>query len=450
MINPKDSWRAEFYFISSLIRNPVYLRQIDDPGELLANRELKSLWRMVDQAFALRGSGTKRAAEPITLEEITLTAEYDRSALIDPRAIWPDVQNSSIQANPETWHDLLLNYYACRYIEENVFKNLRSVAEKLQTPDDALHAIQSAVTGVRLASQFETKPTAETLRAMWDGRDERPIAKVNLGFPKLDDLIGALVPGCSYLFGGRTNHGKSSWIANCAAQQAKAGHRVGLITLEDGPQIWASRWLSMSSGVPLKKIRDDILSRGPRDAINVAITDGEASAIESTMDLKHLQNILVAEAKGARLLDVLRLMGELRVMHEVDVIWIDYVQAIYAESGDGRSRRDFLEFAWSRLEAEAERLQIPLCFTAQLNREWEKDPGGARPSLRHVEYAGHAEQKCYVGAIVYRPSRDPRLSVQEREQRSNEFWVNIEKSKLSDALAFQYDFDAGRCQLTEV
>ena len=42
--------------------------------------------------------------------------------------------------------------------------------------------------------------------------------------------------------------------------QAEAGHRVGIISLEDSKSVWASRWMSKVSGVTLGKIRDNVLT----------------------------------------------------------------------------------------------------------------------------------------------------------------------------------------------
>ena len=126
------------------------------------------------------------------------------------------------------------------------------------------------------------------------------------------------------------------------------------------------------------------------------------------------------------------------------------MQAIYADSRDGRSRRDFLEYSWAMLEREAERLQVPLMITAQLNRAWEAEPLAVKPGVRHVEWMGAAEQKCYMGAVIYRPYKDPRLSMNQQNSKFNELIVNIEKCKQGDSIAIPYHFSPEACLIREM
>jgi replicative DNA helicase len=203
--------------------------------------------------------------------------------------------------------------------------------------------------------------------------------------------------------------------------------------------------------VSLKKIRDQILSRPAiSDEKNCPLTHEEEAALEACSDTNYLDNIQLSDAKGARLVDVLRIMSDMVVRHGCQVIWIDYIQAIYARSGDGRSRRDFLEYCWAMLEREAERLQVPLMLTAQLNREWEREPPGGMPGLRHVEWLGAAEQKAFVGAVLYRPYRDPRISSKNQDRRFNELVLNVEKSKQGETIAINYHFDPAACIIKEM
>ena len=101
------------------------------------------------------------------------------------------------------------------------------------------------------------------------------------------------------------------------------------------------------------------------------------------------------------------------------------------------------------MEKEADRLSIPLMLTAQLNREWEGQQLPTMPALRNTEWMGAAEQKCYVGAVIYRPYRDPRISNQEKLLRFSELSINVEKCKQGENVAIQYKFDPSQCLITE-
>ena len=88
-------------------------------------------------------------------------------------------------------------------------------------------------------------------------------------------------------------------------------------------------------------------------------------------------------------------------------------------------------------------------LTAQLNREWEREPLPTMPGLRHVEWLGAAEQKAYVGAIVYRPYRDPRYSQNQQDAQFGNLVINIEKCKQGESVALQYEFNPSACSIKE-
>ena len=165
--------------------------------------------------------------------------------------------------------------------------------------------------------------------------------------------------------------------------------------------------------------------------------------------MEHLKNINIVDAKGAQLSEILRIMNDLVVRQGCEVIWLDYLQAIYADARNTRSRRDWLEYCWAMLEREADRMQVPLMLTAQLNREWEGQPLPIMPALRNTEWLGAAEQKCYVGAIIYRPYRDPRLEKSDRNSRFNDFIVNIEKCKQGENVPVEFKFEPSICHISE-
>ncbi len=162
-----------------------------------------------------------------------------------------------------------------------------------------------------------------------------------------------------------------------------------------------------------------------------------------------MKNIHIVDAKGAQLAEILRIMNDLVVRQGCEVIWLDYLQAIYADARNTRSRRDWLEYCWAMMEREADKMGVPLMLTAQLNREWETQPMPTMPSLRNTEWLGAAEQKCYVGAIVYRPYRDPRLDKNKRDSMFNDLFINIEKCKQGENLAVPFNFEPSLCQITQ-
>ena len=78
------------------------------------------------------------------------------------------------------------------------------------------------------------------------------------------------------------------------------------------------------------------------------------------------------------------------------------------------------------------------------------EPISVKPGLRNVEWMGAAEQKCYVGAILYRPYRDPRVTTDKQDDQFNRLIVNVEKCKQGESKAIEYHFDPASCLIREV
>jgi replicative DNA helicase len=443
------TWRTEFYFCCSLIKNPRFVPSIESPQRLFANKDTFSIFRMIEQAVHRRGSGDPLSSR-VGLDELMSTPEAKTATHVDLRGLWHDLDDPAISGAPERYNNLLECYDALRSIDRRVTGHINDVRSGEMDPEDAIHRLQSDVVGVHSLSSYEPETVQSMIETVWIGRDSRPTVTIRTGFRELDRVIGALVPGCTYVWAARTSHGKSSWAAQIVNQQAMAGHSVGVIAMEDSKSVWATRWMSRISGVTLPRIRENILSAPlPVEEGGLSpLSAKEEAALAATVCTDHLKNVMFSDAKGARLMDVIRIMNDMAV-RGCSTIWIDYIQAIYAPSGDNRSRRDWLEYCWAKLEREAETLNVPLCLLAQLNRQWEQDPLPSMPGLRHIEWLGAAEQKAYVGGVIYRPFRDPRLKREEQDRRFNELIVNIEKSKQGESVALNYRFDPSRCVIEE-
>jgi len=438
-------WQAEYHFIASLIRQPRYLFGVEQPHKLFANEDMMSLFRMMEQAISRRDKSDP-LIDPINLFEVKCTPEFNKgNTKFDICGYWSDLMDPTIQVAPEKFHRLLEQYAAVRLLQNTFQSKIEQLENGLLSPEEAVNGIQSDVVGLHFTEQYEPESLNNMVSSMWANRSDKPSATIKTGFRSVDETIGALVPGCTYLWSARTSHGKSSWVAEVANKQAEAGHDVGIISLEDSKTVWTSRWLSKVSGIPLGTIRDNVLQNDP----TLFLSEREETALEKATFAEHMKRIHIVDAKGAQLAEILRIMNDLVVRQGCKVIWLDYLQAIYADARNTRSRRDWLEYCWAMLEREAERMNVPLMMTAQLNREWEGQPLPTMPALRNTEWLGAAEQKCYVGAVIYRPYRDPRLEKSTRQAQFNDFVVNIEKSKQGENLPLYFNFEPSLCQITE-
>ena len=283
------TWKSEFYFLASLVGSPRYLVSVDSPHNLFANRELLAVFRMMEQAVNLRGHADP-LIDKIHKGELELTAEYQRSK-VDLKTLWPDLSDPTIKGAPDKFHGLLEHYAALRFIQQTFSSRLTDMSNGVYGPEEAVSHIQKDVVSVHMSEQYESSTMQSMIENMWFDRLKNPPATIKTGFKKMDNVIGALIPGCTYLWTARTSHGKSSWVSQVVDNQAEAGHRVGIISLEDSRSVWASRWMSKVSGVTLGKIRDNVLT-----APDVAtLTEEDQVALEKSVYKEHLKNVVLVD-----------------------------------------------------------------------------------------------------------------------------------------------------------
>ena len=116
-MNGDVTWKTEFYFLASLLRAPRYIHSVDQPHSLIANKELLSLFRMMEQAINRRGADDP-LMDKLDYEELELTAEFSRNTSMDVRSVWKDLSDPTIKAAPERFHQLLEHYAALRFLED--------------------------------------------------------------------------------------------------------------------------------------------------------------------------------------------------------------------------------------------------------------------------------------------------------------------------------------------
>ena len=236
-INGDVTWKTEFYFLASLLRTPRYIHSVEQPNDLIDNKELLYLFRMMEQAINRRGNDDP-LMDRLDYQELELTAEFSRNTSMDVRSVWKDLSDPTIKAAPERFQQLLEHYAALRFLEEKFCDRMAQLEQGVYGPEETVNHIQSDVVSLHMSEKYESNTVRRMMHDMWHQRFNNPSALITTVFKKMDDIIGALVPGCTYLWTARTSHGKSSWVAQVVNHQAKAGHRVGIISLEDSKSVW--------------------------------------------------------------------------------------------------------------------------------------------------------------------------------------------------------------------
>lgn len=214
-------------------------------------------------------------------------------------------------------------------------------------------------------------------------RTQTEVLRIPTGIRDLDAVIGGLRKGGKTIVGGKPGMGKSMLIKQVMTNLSASGHKVGLITVEEGRHKVAENILSNASGV-----------------INNRIAFGTASEIEwneiegAAQTIKDHPFFVVDSAR--KLSRIVAMANVLVAQFGCEVIAVDHLHIIDGETNEHREREI------SKISAELKWVwkDLNVCGIegAQLNR---KD-GRERPTLASLRDSGSLEQDGDTVLLLHR------------------------------------------------
>ncbi len=250
---------------------------------------------------------------------------------------------------------------------------------------------------------------------------------VSTGIPALDELLGGYKRQMVYLVGGRTHNGKSSLAYNAMLTDARMGKKVAFYNTADGDESTIVRiLLAIMTGISTHEFQ-------------MGITDAQYSKVmKAAGDLAKLPIFIKSDTS----LTPRKLYAHARVIrlkYGLDVIYVDYLQAMQAKPGMPAYERN--TYIAEVMPIIAKKLNVPIVGTAQINRT---GAGGKAPGLLHVEGSGKYEQACHVGIIVHYDNMYDKNAPQDRVS------IIVEKNKATGRKGMVYaKFNPHTTQLGE-
>lgn len=399
-------------------------------GAILLNREAIvpiAGWLQPDDFFEVSHSRIYAAAQALysakTPPDLRTIADLlkQRGQLADVGGIAALADLSS--ATPTSYH---VEYYARSLQRAAGLRRLIAVGQQIAFAatragdahlSDVLATAQAALDTVsqRHGSSADTfvslSSAIDTLMAGFESGDE-PVS-IPTGLTDLDAATGGLWPGELIVPAARPGHGKSALLGTIAANVAKRGYTVALISYEMNVQSVAIRTFAAESG-----INGRVLRRRRLDDVELVKAFDAAGRL--TWPLFFAQQRLTLPELRAQLLDFRHRHGAL------DLVLIDYLQIVPVARSSGNRARDVDEVAQG-LKYLALELNVPIIAPAQINREIDKRATRV-PTLADLREAGGIEQ---AADVVYFITRD---ELYDPAAPRNQAHITIAKQR-SDALA---------------
>lgn len=222
-----------------------------------------------------------------------------------------------------------------------------------------------------------------TFRTFEDG----PPNLIPTGLPPIDRAIGGLFPGSPGILAATTGAGKSSLVLEALVNNAKAGVRSGLISLEDTPDVLGSRILARESGVDSLKIRKKDLTSVEKSKIKAAL-----ERIKAYSDNVRIEYIIGGSVQGAS--DAVSRLAD----HGCVDLWVDYIQKM---RGKGADRRNEVGGAFSELQGRASKHNMAIKFVSQFARQIDYTKP---PQIWWLKESGDLENEARLIILCHRPT----------------------------------------------
>lgn len=214
------------------------------------------------------------------------------------------------------------------------------------------------------------------------------ITGIPTGFKKLDMMSSGFQKGDFIVAAGRPSMGKTALSLSIAANAARSGASVGIVSLEMAAEQLILRLLSAESGIAHHNIR------------NATITSDEWIELTNVAASLAEKKIFIDDTAMQTVLDVRAKARKLKAEHNIDLLIVDYLQLLYGSRRHENRHQEVSEISRS-LKALAKELNIPILSLAQLSRAVDSRMD-KRPMLSDLRESGAIEQDADLIMFLYR------------------------------------------------
>lgn len=303
-------------------------------------------------------------------------------------------QDASVIENDYKAHRLNFLLNSIKVTPNNLNEQIRAISEELEV-------LQNKQT---TKSKSLAQITKENKGNYFKERDVKPL---NLGFDKLDDLLGGLEGGDMIVIGARPAVGKSALVTQITSNLAKQGKRIGFFNLEMQTKQMYERFVVSESGIGLTRLRRAIKFLG----------DEKERFDKANETLEKAENIIITSTGS---LSVGQIKAQSKHM-DYDIIIIDYLQLLKADITYRGNRTAEVGEISRAIKNLAMELNIPIIALSQLNRVSEGKET-KEPTMAELREAGNIEQDASVIILMWNISENDRSKkgVKVEKQRQGE------------------------------
>lgn len=243
---------------------------------------------------------------------------------------------------------------------------------------------------------------------------------LSTGFERLDEVLGGLVEGTLVTIGGRTGMGKTAFAFNLLRNLAIEKNIPSLyISLESTEQLCTNILIACTLNIKYRGLLSGQLVVEEWEKLDKGVSGIVNSPIY--LDTKSTYTID----------DICKTVEESVQEHQVKVVFIDYLQLIFAKTGFTENRYLELNYITRKLKALAKEFNITIVLLSQLNRNVEDEKRYEhRPVLTDLRDSGTICDDSDVVCFVHRPEYFHIYDDEKGNDMRNKALIIVAKNRL--------------------
>lgn len=243
---------------------------------------------------------------------------------------------------------------------------------------------------------------------------------LSTGFERLDEVLGGLVEGTLVTIGGRTGMGKTAFAFNLLRNLAVEKNIPSLyISLESTEQLCTNILIACTLNIKYRGLLSGQLVVEEWEKLDKGVSGIVNSPIY--LDTKSTYTID----------DICKTVEESVQEHQVKVVFIDYLQLIFAKTGFIENRYLELNYITRKLKALAKEFNITIVVLSQLNRNAEGEKRlDHRPVLTDLRDSGTICDDSDVVCFVHRPEYYRIYQDEKGNDMHNVALIIVDKNRL--------------------
>ncbi len=310
---------------------------------------------------------------------------------------------------------------------ESAFENGQEIDDLLDDNEQKILAIsQHSLPQNFVALKDDLVTAYERIATLHTGGGK--LRGVPTGFHELDETLSGLQKSELIIVGARPSVGKTSLALDIGRNCAKAGHTVGIFSLEMSREQLQDRIIAAESQVPLWHILTGRIT-----------SESEFPMIQDALDRLSQIKLFIDDSPSLNVLQMRSMARRLQVEHGLDLLIIDYLQLIRPRVNFESMVQQVTEISRG-LKALARELKIPVVALSQLSRGVEQRDHKV-PRLSDLRESGSIEQDADIVMFIWRDEHNPNDTASESD---NVVHLRIAKHRNGPLRDIDFFFDAER------